>query len=65
MKSIIAFISIYITAFLITFGHAYTTADKTREFAGYTINVGKGTRTTEAFISAMFWPLYVSILAWE
>lgn len=65
MKSIIAFISIYITAFLITFGHAYTTADKTREFAGYTINVSKGMRAADAFMSAMFWPLYVSILAWE
>lgn len=55
----------HVVAVIITFGHAYTTSDKTRQFIGQEIQISKAQRAGDAIMCAVWWPLYVSILAWE
>jgi len=59
----------YILAFILTFGHAYHSIPEVeqKEFAGqmYTVHNGAGIRSTGAFLSSVFWPLYWSVKVWE
>jgi hypothetical protein len=55
MKAIIALLAAYVSAFIITYGHAYNQIGST--FAGENV-VG-------AFISSIFWPLYWSVQMWK
>jgi hypothetical protein len=55
MKEIIALITAYFTAFIVTYGHAYQQVGST--FAGENV-VG-------AFVSSLFWPLYWSVQVWK
>jgi hypothetical protein len=55
MKAIIALAVGYITAFIMTYGHAYHTVGST--FAGE--------NAVGAFVSSLFWPLYWSVQIWK
>jgi hypothetical protein len=59
----------YILGFILTFGHAYHSIPDTEEMviAGqtHTVRNGAGVKSTGAFLSSMFWPLYWSARAWE
>ena len=55
MKVIISLIAVYVTAFTVTFGHAYHQVDST--FTGHNV-VG-------SFVSSLFWPLYWSVQVWK
>lgn len=59
----------YCLAFILTFGHAYHSIPDTeqKEFAGqmYTVHNGVGIKSTGAFLSSIFWPLYWSVRVWE
>ena len=55
MKLVISLFTAYITAFIITYGHAYQQLSST--FAGENVIV--------AFVSSIFWPLYWSVQVWK
>jgi hypothetical protein len=55
MKQIIATLAAYITAFIVTYGHAYKQVS-----SPYV-----GENAVGAFISSIFWPLYWSIQVWK
>jgi hypothetical protein len=55
MKATIATFAIYITAFVVTYGHAYHQVGST--FAGE--------NAVAAFVSSIFWPLYWSVQLWK
>jgi hypothetical protein len=55
MKRIIATLAAYITAFIVTYGHAYQQVG-----SAYV-----GENAVGAFISSIFWPLYWSIQVWK
>lgn len=55
MKAIIALLASYVTAFIVTYGHAYHQLGS--DFAGE--------RIIGSFMSAMFWPLYWSVQVWK
>jgi hypothetical protein len=55
MKVMISLIATYVTAFIVTYGHAY-------QHVG---SVYVGENAIGAFISSLFWPLYWSIQAWK
>jgi hypothetical protein len=55
MKAIIAAIAVYVTAFMVTYGHAYHQVG----------SAYSGENAIGAFVSSMFWPLYWSVQAWR
>lgn len=55
MKAIVATLAAYVSAFIITYGHAYQQVGSA--YAGENV-VG-------AFISSIFWPLYWSVQLWK
>jgi hypothetical protein len=55
MKAIIATFAAYITAFIISYGHAYNAIN----------SAWVGENAIGAFISAVFWPLYWSVQMWK
>jgi hypothetical protein len=55
MKAIIALLATYVTAFIVTYGHAYHQVGST--FAGE--------NAVGAFLSSIFWPLYWSVQMWK
>ena len=55
MKVIISLIAVYVTAFTVTYGHAYQRVGST--FVGE--------NAVGAFVSSLFWPLYWSVQVWK
>jgi hypothetical protein len=55
MKAIITILAAYITAFTVTYGHAYNAMG----FAWI------GENAVGAFVSSIFWPLYWSVQMWK
>lgn len=55
MKAIIAAVTVYVTAFIATYGHAYNAMG----FAWI------GENAVAAFVSSIFWPLYWSVQLWK
>jgi hypothetical protein len=54
MKAIVATLAAYVSAFIITYGHAYNQ-----------IGLSAGENAVGAFISSVFWPLYWSVQMWK
>lgn len=69
MATVVAVIVAYVFGFIFTFGHAYNTIpSEEKAYLGgteYTIRNGVGAKSTGAFLSSMFWPLYWSAQAWK
>lgn len=55
MKAIIAAAATYVTAFIITYGHAYQQVG----------SAYAGENAVGAFLSSIFWPLYWSVQVWK
>jgi hypothetical protein len=55
MKVIISLIVGYVTAFTVTYGHAYHRVGSTLA----------GENAVGAFVSSLFWPLYWSVQMWK
>lgn len=54
MKTLIATFAAYVTAFVVTYGHAYQQ-----------IGLSTGENAIGAFISSVLWPLYWSVQLWK
>lgn len=65
MNKILAAIGFYLLAILVTYGHAYNTRPDTWDYAGHTMQYGKGDKAVAAIAISIFWPLYVSTIVWE
>lgn len=65
MKIICSIIAGYFLGFLVTYGHAYNTRPTTGKIAGLEYTVSAGHRAIDAFGISVFWPLYLSTIAWE
>jgi hypothetical protein len=55
MKVIISLAAAYATAFIITYGHAYSMME----------SLWVGENVVGAFLSSLFWPLYWSVQLWK
>lgn len=62
-------VALYLAIAVVTFGHAWHGVPATEEhsFGGvnYTVHNGPGTRLIAGVASAIAWPFYWSVKAWE
>lgn len=65
MKVFVSIIAAYLLGFLLTYGHAYNHRPKTDVIFGVEVQVSDGAKAFDSFWIAAFWPLYLSIKAWE
>lgn len=65
MNKLLTILIGYALAMLVTYGHAYNTRPDTYQWGGQTLTNGPGDKAVSAFAISIFWPLYLSTIAWE